>query len=147
MYVAKTQAPISYAVTSQMACPFIFAYAKSRISREEAQLILTSTNNFCFVSGSILQTHIINIPTPKMQPHFCAVKKKVASLVKRMIFPEFVFISHLQELLLVGFIQEFVLQNFFVNVLFCQFKGQCVYIYIYNVKCFVKMFKYLAFIV
>ena len=35
--VAKTKALISFAVTAQLICGFVFAYAKSRFSRDEAQ--------------------------------------------------------------------------------------------------------------
>ena len=38
MRVAKTKALISFAVTAKLICIFVFAYAKSRFSRNEAQL-------------------------------------------------------------------------------------------------------------
>ena len=38
MYVAKTKALISFAVTAKLICVFVFAYAKSRFSHDEAQL-------------------------------------------------------------------------------------------------------------
>ena len=34
--VAKTKAPISYAVTTKMACVFVFAYAECRFSHDAA---------------------------------------------------------------------------------------------------------------
>ena len=37
-YEAKTKAPISFAVTAKLICVFVFAYAKSRPSRDEAQI-------------------------------------------------------------------------------------------------------------
>ena len=37
MYVAKTNMLISYAVTEQLICAFVFAYAKSRFSQDEGQ--------------------------------------------------------------------------------------------------------------
>ena len=40
MYVAKTKALISCAVTAQLICVFVFAYAKSRFSHNEAQNIV-----------------------------------------------------------------------------------------------------------
>ena len=38
VYVAKTKALISCAVTAQLICGFVFAYAKSRFSHDAAQL-------------------------------------------------------------------------------------------------------------
>ena len=38
MYVAKTKALISYAVTSQIICAFVFAYAKSQFSHNAAEI-------------------------------------------------------------------------------------------------------------
>ena len=38
-YVAKTKALISFTVTAKLICVFLFAYAKSRFSRDEAQLL------------------------------------------------------------------------------------------------------------
>ena len=38
MYVAKTKALISFAVTAKLICIFIFAYAKSRFSDVEAHI-------------------------------------------------------------------------------------------------------------
>ena len=37
-YVAKTKALISFAVTARLICVFVFAYAKSRFSHNEAHL-------------------------------------------------------------------------------------------------------------
>ena len=37
--MAKTKALISCAVTAQLICVFVFAYAKSRFSHDEAQMI------------------------------------------------------------------------------------------------------------
>ena len=36
--IAKTKALISYAVTAQLICVFVFAYAKSRFSHNEAHI-------------------------------------------------------------------------------------------------------------
>ena len=38
-YVAKTKALISFAVTAKLICVFVFAYAKSRFSHNEAHFI------------------------------------------------------------------------------------------------------------
>ena len=40
MYVAKTKALISCAVTAQLICVFVFAYAKSRLSHNTTQILL-----------------------------------------------------------------------------------------------------------
>ena len=40
MHVAKTKALISFAVTAKLICAFVFAYAKSRFSHNEAHIIL-----------------------------------------------------------------------------------------------------------
>ena len=37
--VAKTKALISFAVTAKLICVFVFAYAKSRFSHDEAHII------------------------------------------------------------------------------------------------------------
>ena len=39
-YVAKTKALISCAVTAQLSCVFVFAYAKSRFTHNEAHISL-----------------------------------------------------------------------------------------------------------
>ena len=39
-YVAKTKALISFAVTGKLICVFVFTYAKSRFSHNEAQLFV-----------------------------------------------------------------------------------------------------------
>ena len=41
IYVAKTKALISFAVTVKLICVFVFAYAKSRFSHDEAHLALS----------------------------------------------------------------------------------------------------------
>ena len=38
--VAKTKALISFAVTAKLICVFVFAYAKSRFSHDEAHLMI-----------------------------------------------------------------------------------------------------------
>ena len=38
MRVAKTKALISFAVTAKLICVFVFAYAKSRFSQNEARI-------------------------------------------------------------------------------------------------------------
>ena len=43
IYVAKTKALISCAVTAQLICVFVFAFAKKRISHNEAQIIIYSS--------------------------------------------------------------------------------------------------------
>ena len=40
MRVAKTKALISFAVTAKLICVFIFAYAKSRFSHDDAHIIV-----------------------------------------------------------------------------------------------------------
>ena len=39
MYVAKTKALISFAVTAKLICVFVFAYAKCWFSHEQAHVI------------------------------------------------------------------------------------------------------------
>ena len=39
MRVAKTKALISFAVTAKLICVFVFAYAKSRFSHDEAHFM------------------------------------------------------------------------------------------------------------
>ena len=38
IYVVKTKALISFAVTAKLICLFVFAYAKSRFSHDEAHI-------------------------------------------------------------------------------------------------------------
>ena len=38
--IAKTKALISFAVTAKLICVFVFAYAKSRFSHDEAQIVV-----------------------------------------------------------------------------------------------------------
>ena len=45
MYVAKTKALVRCLVTTQLICVFIFAYAKSRFSHDEAHLSFSSFYN------------------------------------------------------------------------------------------------------
>ena len=45
MYVAKTKALISSAVTPQLICAFVFAYAKDRFSHGTAQMKLSLCND------------------------------------------------------------------------------------------------------
>ena len=40
IYVAKTKALISFAVTAKLICVFVFAYAKSRFSHAAAHLMI-----------------------------------------------------------------------------------------------------------
>ena len=39
IYVAKTKALISFAVTEKLICVFVFAYAKSRFSHDVTQIV------------------------------------------------------------------------------------------------------------
>ena len=43
-YVAKTKAQISFAVTAKLICVFVFAYAKSRFSHDEALMKQSGTD-------------------------------------------------------------------------------------------------------
>ena len=40
IYIAKTKAMISYAVTAKLICVFVFAYAKSRFSHDAAHTLI-----------------------------------------------------------------------------------------------------------
>ena len=44
--VAKTKALISFAVTAKLICVFVFAYAKSRFSHDEAQMVIYLMDSF-----------------------------------------------------------------------------------------------------
>ena len=43
MYVAKTKALISFAVTAKLICVFVFAYAKRWFSHDAAHIFLSKT--------------------------------------------------------------------------------------------------------
>ena len=48
--VAKTKALISFAATAKLICVFVFAYAKSRFSHDEAHVIMI-TYDFPMIAG------------------------------------------------------------------------------------------------
>ena len=78
--VAKTKSLISFAVTAKLICVFVFAYAKSRFSHNEAHLILqwiTKFNTWLYYYQT--QLHIIkNVITLS----FLAAKPKYSFLRK-----------------------------------------------------------------
>ena len=49
IYIAKTKALISFAITAKLICVFVFAYAKSRFSRDEAQVCPVSAVGRAFL--------------------------------------------------------------------------------------------------
>ena len=53
--VAKTKALIRCAVTAQLICGFVFAYAKSRVSHNEAQIM------YAFMQELITQCHVLHV--------------------------------------------------------------------------------------
>ena len=52
MYVAKSDVLISYAVPVQLICAFVFAYAKSRFSRDAAHLMSLSVIHKIYIVGA-----------------------------------------------------------------------------------------------
>ena len=48
IYVAKTKALICFAVTAQLICPFVFAYAKSRFSHGMAYISINRCVKTCW---------------------------------------------------------------------------------------------------
>ena len=67
IYVVKTKALISCAVTTQLICVFVFAYAKSRFSHNEAHLWHVSAGQLCIHIKYII-FKLITIVT--YVPHF-----------------------------------------------------------------------------
>ena len=68
LYVAKTKALFSCAVTVQLICAFVFAYAKSRFSHDAALLFLRFYFFFCQIYGFAMMllyvTHgLFQLPT------------------------------------------------------------------------------------
>ena len=53
MCVAQTKALISFAVTAKLICVFVFAYAKSRFSHDEAHLRETRWRFWCKYHGKL----------------------------------------------------------------------------------------------
>ena len=51
--VAKTKALISFAVTAKLICVFVFAYAKSRFSHNEAYMFLFLDRKALYTRGHI----------------------------------------------------------------------------------------------
>ena len=45
IHVAETRALISFAVTAKLICAFVFAYAKSRFSHNEAHIRMMNNNS------------------------------------------------------------------------------------------------------
>ena len=66
--VAKTKALISFAVTAKLICVFVFAYAKSRFSHNEAQLMANAwTLNIFNCQGGLIRKSVTRISeSPKL---------------------------------------------------------------------------------
>ena len=47
--MAKTKALISFAVTAKLICVFVFAYAKSLFSHDEAHFVLDASTTVVFI--------------------------------------------------------------------------------------------------
>ena len=60
IYVVKTKAPISCAITAQLNRAFVFAYAKSMFSHDVAQFSVCALLAFCL---ALLQFAIFNCLT------------------------------------------------------------------------------------
>ena len=54
MRVAKTKALISFAATAKLICVFVFAYAKSQFSHDEAQFSIITVNLRVPVSENLI---------------------------------------------------------------------------------------------
>ena len=82
--VAKTKALISCAVTAQLICGFVFAYAKSRLSQDVAQITvlgnLEKCVKFCDFWCSI--KNIKQIPKYSIAELFFKVIHAIKSCVK-----------------------------------------------------------------
>ena len=77
MRVAKTKALISFAVTAKLICVFVFAYAKTRFSHDEAQI---SSNTHLVCSSD----SIVNLPytlTSFRTNHLCHGAQMLTSVV------------------------------------------------------------------
>ena len=67
IHVAKTKALISFAVTAKLICVFVFAYAKSRFSHNEAHICICAPR---FVSNQTVSN--MRFPTLHYKP--CCMK-------------------------------------------------------------------------
>ena len=67
IYVGKTKAQITWAVTAQLICDFVFAYAKRRFSRDAAHICSVFLQALCGVGQCLraLSTH--KNPDPPVQ--------------------------------------------------------------------------------
>ena len=65
--MAKTKALISFAVTAKLICVFVFAYAKSRFSNDEALIIITANDQSdkIFILNKKNLTQGIDCPCPR----------------------------------------------------------------------------------
>ena len=62
LYVVRTKAVICCAVTAQLICAFVYAYAKTRFSHEEALCLKLSPSQnkvFTYTDGTLMPYHQI----------------------------------------------------------------------------------------
>ena len=78
MYVAKTKALISFAVTAKLICVFVFAYAKSRFSHDAAHMETGTANKQPREPPRNFQ-HITQTFPCNIQRYFTAVKMTIFS--------------------------------------------------------------------
>ena len=94
----KTKALISFAVTVQLICAFVYAYAKSRFSHVKAHmvLVLTRISLKIHVYGELLKK-IFNYPERPAFPFYHKhIKKYVMSVILFGIFGSYLFL-HIWE--------------------------------------------------
>ena len=98
--VAKTKALISFAVTAKLICVFVFAYAKSRFSADEAHIkkpfkrtvtvlyILIRTGNIDLNVCSLTSIHCLHgVPGRWVfLSNLCVVVSQIASLSEADVF-------------------------------------------------------------
>ena len=65
IYVAKTKALISFAVTAKLICVFVFAYAKCWFSHDAAQMILIQISDLTDEGLESLRVDILETDMPE----------------------------------------------------------------------------------
>ena len=84
MYVAKTKTLISCAVTVQLICAFVFAYAKSRFSHEAAQMSSSFLTDrpVQIVQNQTRLLHYLHLSRVVRKPAFCICENKDADQLR-----------------------------------------------------------------
>ena len=80
----KTKALISFAVTAKLICVFVFAYAKSRFSHDEAQIKAAYfKTQERYLHGQTVKMHSIVIKCTHIEQVFSRWKSSVSKVIQK----------------------------------------------------------------